>query len=215
MLKGNDHINNLRDLLSKEICLMLKDRINLLGKEGLLGLWMKPNGNDFFNAGTLLFYSDNEWELIKKYSGLWNLVGKIQNDSVWLKKLNPITTERRYAQTKFDSGNNLWFRITNNLTSSDGKVTPTDDINEKRTLAFIENIKNKRLSPADRLSPSIYEMISTIVNDSEEEDDIEIKNIKIGNYSTTLEMLFFESDIVEQESLIQKFLLINKVYKLF
>ena len=195
---------------------MLKDRIILLGMEGLLGLWMKPSGNDFFNAGTLLGYLDDEWESIKKYSGLWYDDGRIQTESVWLKKLDSITAERRKTKTIFDSNAKLWFRFTStNYNVSSDNVTPTDKNNYERTLAFIENIKNKRLSPADCLSPSIYEMISTIVSNSEEEDDIEIRNIKIGKYKTPRERLFFESDIVEQEALIQKFLLINKVYKLF
>ena len=45
---------------------MLKDRIIRLGEEGLFGIWMKPDGNDFFNAGTLLGYRYDDWELIKK-----------------------------------------------------------------------------------------------------------------------------------------------------
>ena len=192
---------------------MLKDRIILLGMEGLLGLWMKPSGNDFFNAGTLLGYLDDEWESIKKYSGLWYDDGRIQTESVWLKKLDSITAERRKTKTIFDSNAKLWFRFTStNYNVSSDNVTPTDKNNYERTLAFIENIK---LSPADRLSPSIYEMISTIVNNSEEEDDIEIRNIKNGIYSTPLEKFFFTSNIVEQELLMKKFLLINKVYKLF
>ena len=84
------------------------------------------------------------------------------------------------------------FQIIHSITSynaSSDNVTTRDDINYNRRVAFIKNIKNERLSPADRLSPSIYEIISTIVNDSEEEDDIEIRNIKIGKYSTTLDKL--------------------------
>ena len=56
------NFKKLNDLLSKEICSMLKDRIILLGKEGLLGLWIKPSGNDIFNAGSLLGYLNDEWE---------------------------------------------------------------------------------------------------------------------------------------------------------
>ena len=114
----------------------------------------------------------------------------MHNDSVWLKKLDPIITERNYYKTKYDSKTNSWFRfISTSYNASSDNVTTRDDINYNRRVAFIKNIKNERLSPADRLSPSIYEIISTIVNDSEEEDDIEIRNIKIGKYSTTLEKL--------------------------
>ena len=56
------HLKKLNDLLSKEICSMLKDRIILLGKEGLPDLWIKPSGNDIFNAGSLLGYLNDEWE---------------------------------------------------------------------------------------------------------------------------------------------------------
>ena len=95
-----------------------------------------------------------------------------------------------YSKTKYDSKTNSWFLfISTSYNASSDNVTTRDDINYNRRVAFIKNIKNERLSPADRLSPSIYEIISTIVNDSEEEDDIEIRNIKIGKYSTTLEKL--------------------------
>ena len=91
-----------------------------------------------------------------------------------------------YYKTKYDSKTNSWFRfISTSYNASSDNVTTRDEI------STIKNIKNERLSPADRLSPSIYEIISTIVNDSEEEDDIEIRNIKIGKYSTTLEKLTF------------------------
>ena len=54
MLKGNDHFKKLNDLLSTKICAILKDRIIHLESQGLLGLWIKPSGNDIFNAETLL-----------------------------------------------------------------------------------------------------------------------------------------------------------------
>ena len=113
----------------------------------------------------------------------------MHNDSVWLKKLDPIITVHNYSKTKYDSKTNSWFRfIITSYNASSDNVTTRDDINYNRRVAFIKNIKNEILSP---VSPSIYEIISTIVNDSEEEDDIEIRNIKIGKYSTTLEKLTF------------------------
>ena len=62
MLKGNDHFKKLNDLLSTKICSILKDRIILLESQGLLGLWIKPSGNDIFYARALLGYLDDEWE---------------------------------------------------------------------------------------------------------------------------------------------------------
>ena len=41
----------------------------------------------------------------------------------------------------------------------------------------------------DYLLPIACLLVFMNVNDSEEEDDIEIRNIKIGKYSTTLEKL--------------------------
>ena len=47
----------------------------------------------------------------KKYSGLWKVDGNIHNDSVWLKKLDPIITERNNSKTKYDSKTNSWLRF--------------------------------------------------------------------------------------------------------
>ena len=81
----------------------------------------------------------------------------MHNDSVWLKKLDPIITERIYYKTKYDSKINSWFRfISTSYNASSDNVITRDDINYNRRVAFIKNIENERLSPADRLSPSIY-----------------------------------------------------------
>jgi len=54
MLKGNDHFKKLNDLLSTKICAILKDRIIFLEGQGLLGLWIKPSGNNIFSAGKMM-----------------------------------------------------------------------------------------------------------------------------------------------------------------
>jgi hypothetical protein len=60
-----------------------------------MNLWLRADGNDVFNAGTVLGYRGDDWDTIKKYSGLWKANKRIHFEEVWLKKLNGITTIRR------------------------------------------------------------------------------------------------------------------------
>ena len=69
----------------------------------------------------------------------------MHNDSVWLKKLDPIITEHNYSKTKYDSKTNSWFRfIITSYNASSDKVTHRDDINYNRRVAFIKKILRMR-----------------------------------------------------------------------
>ena len=49
----------------------------------------------------------------------------MHNDSVWLKKLDPIITEHNYSKTKYDLKTNSWFRfISTSYNASSDNVTP-------------------------------------------------------------------------------------------
>ena len=69
----------------------------------------------------------------------------MHHDTVWLKKLDPIITERNNFKTKYDSNTNSWFRfIITSYNASSDNVTPRDDINYNRGVAFIKKILRMR-----------------------------------------------------------------------
>jgi hypothetical protein len=61
----------LRADISNGICALLHDQILSLERYGLMNLWLRSDGNDAFNAGTVLGYRGDDWDTIKQYSGLW------------------------------------------------------------------------------------------------------------------------------------------------
>ena len=46
---------------------MLMERIESLNDLGLYNLWMKPDGYECYSAATILGYTCDDWDLIKKY----------------------------------------------------------------------------------------------------------------------------------------------------
>ena len=75
-------MKELRADISKGICTLLYDRILLLERYGLMNLWLQANGNDTFNAGTVLGNRGNDWDTIKQYSGLWRADGRINFEQI-------------------------------------------------------------------------------------------------------------------------------------
>ena len=101
-------MNELRADISKGICTFLHDRILLLEPYGLMNLWLQAGGDDIFNAGTVLGYRSDDWETIKKYSGLWREDGNLSNVEIWHQKLNGIRTIRRKFQSTMLNTRSLW-----------------------------------------------------------------------------------------------------------
>ena len=64
---GKESLDELKSQASREICVMLIERIESLNDLGLYNLWMKPDGYEWYNAATILGYTCDDWDLIKKY----------------------------------------------------------------------------------------------------------------------------------------------------
>ena len=110
-VQANDQIEKLKAIISNQICAMLGSRINALKDVGIVGIWLKAEGTDFFNAGTILGYSEVDWDIIKKYSGLWTSGGNIQKEEIWNKKLIGISNIRRKYRAVSQSTQSLWFKF--------------------------------------------------------------------------------------------------------
>ena len=53
-------MNELRADISNGIFALLHDQILLLERYGLMNLWLRADGNDSFNAGTVLGYRGDD-----------------------------------------------------------------------------------------------------------------------------------------------------------
>ena len=68
--------------VSHGLCAHLGERILALEPHGLAGLWMNVDAFNNFNAGTIMGYREDNWDTIKKYSGLWKSDGRLHNIAV-------------------------------------------------------------------------------------------------------------------------------------
>ena len=124
-MSSDKELTELRADISKGICTLLHDRILLLEQYGLINLWLQADGYDVFNAGTVLGYRSDDWETIKRYSGLWRADGRINFEQIRLKRLGIPTIRRRYQ-------GNIYFKFEGNDTSSrSSRNSPAvDSVNE-------------------------------------------------------------------------------------
>jgi len=104
-------MKELRADISKGICTFLHDRILFLEQYGLMNLWLQTDGYDVFHAGTVLGYRSDDWETIKRYSGLWKRNGSLANEEIWQLKLNGIGICRRSFHSSMLNNRSLWFKF--------------------------------------------------------------------------------------------------------
>ena len=97
--------------VSHGLCAHLGERILALEPHGLAGLWMNVDAFNNFNAGTIMWYREDNWDTIKKYSGLWKSDGRLHNIAVWHKKLPGIETKRRDYNSSLQVNESLWFNF--------------------------------------------------------------------------------------------------------
>ena len=71
MSDTNASMDALKAEVSHGFCSHMVERIRNLEPHGLSGLWMNVDAFDQFNAGTIMGYRGDNWETIKKFSGLW------------------------------------------------------------------------------------------------------------------------------------------------
>jgi hypothetical protein len=76
-----------------------------------MNLWLQAGGDDIFNAGTVLGYRGDDWNIIKQYFGLWRAVGMLNFEEIRLKRLGISTIRRRYQ-------GNIYFKFEENVTRS-------------------------------------------------------------------------------------------------
>ena len=91
------------------ICAMLVARIMRLEQFGVMNLWMKKDGNDEFHAATLLGYSDERWEEIECYSGLWDSRGRMLPEKTWSKLLYGLTPKQIRYRPNYQMSTTMWF----------------------------------------------------------------------------------------------------------
>ena len=116
--------------LSSDICALLKNRIVALHDLGLSGLLLKAGSNDRFDAGIVLGYSDNDWDCIKKHSGLWKSDKRIKTAAHWCEKLGGHMQQREWM-------NEIWFCFGQPLTSARSTHNSVETLWEIVPLAII------------------------------------------------------------------------------
>lgn len=221
---------NLRTLVSTKICTMLKDRIIRLKDLGIFGIWMKPDGDDFFNAGTVMGYRGDDWNLIKKHSGLWYSDGRMHPEKGLLKKLAGIKVIRRDCRKSCNSSRSLWFKfdgivdtdanrssrtiLTEEISSE--SCTPGDPESLENLINFHKKMENNRTFYATRFSRDLRDLIRSLerLGDDEEEPD-ELEEGEEEAIPTELERLFFSASVEDQKAIVKKFLYLNKVYYIY
>jgi len=207
---------------------MLRDRIIRLKDYGLLGIWMKADGDDRYNAGSILGYRGDDWKTIKKYSGLWKIDGRISPIETWQRVLKGIQIRRNTSQKL---GRSIWFcfdriNTVNSLRpvrgssevddSSKTNCTPLDQEHLKKINKFHDLMDQNKIFYATRFPPNLRNLIKSIEKlEDELEDEMaseeDFFEEKVVDFSK-LEELFFSASKDLQLSIVKRFMFLNKVY---
>jgi hypothetical protein len=219
-------IEDLENLLSKELTNVLRDRIFKLKDVGLFGIFMKYDSHRVLNVGTALGFRDEDWEIIKKHSGLWDPMGRIQREEVWREKLPEILVARRISKRKNET-HTYWIKFVkyNNINEprktrgsatihidDEDSSTPLDDTQESKIYELHENMESKGIFYA-HFPYQLRCLARELEERQQEEKDDERISFKSKNApeQTTLEKLFFSSTEDTQKQLVVSYLSKYKV----
>jgi len=218
--------------VSKDICGMLHDRILQLKSLGLNGLWLRADSKDSSNAGTVLGYTDEQWNVMKKHSGLWKSDGQIIRKEVWVKKLGGISVKFRDRHQFDGCSQSVWFAFEDKIDVDTGRSTrgsysipiadhlesstPGDEASLERIYLFHKKMEDCRVHYAMRFSQELKTRIRSLERYVEVEDveDPEELVDPLAERSL-LEELFSDASKSVKEKLVREYFLEFKVYFCF
>ena len=86
-------VDMLKTVREEAICDMLVQRIQRLMSAGLCNMWMETDENEWVCGSKILGYPGEEWEFIKKYSGLWYNKGRLKTVDIWNREFKGIVSK--------------------------------------------------------------------------------------------------------------------------
>ena len=120
---------------------------------------MRADGNDQYNAGTILGYRADDWLAVKMYSGLWKLNRNVKTEEIWQNRLRIKISRRKYITQEL-VGSGSWFTFLGDMemiscgsrNSSNANITdytneqctPCDEISVKRINKYHKNLEFSR-----------------------------------------------------------------------